>query len=344
MAALGLTGQPETIAGALSGGEDAGIEAGGWPQWCDSPSSLTARRVIGTAALDRYASVMGLTPLPRPEGMLLGVQDAAPGADWRPDPAQDRLLAEIAALILDAPATMPPAQLRARLPMIGIWANSRIRARSGPISGGELVAPHGPEDLHIAARRTVYSGYFSVESLKLSHRRHDGGVTPVVTREGFIMGDAVVVLPWDPVRDRVLVIDQFRLAPALRHDPQPWLLEAVAGRVDAGESPEEAARREALEEADLLLDRLFPAVHHYPSPGAVTEFLYLYIGIADLPDDATGVHGLDSEAEDIRGHLLDRQALMRMVMAGEISNGPLAMSALWLESQKDHLRAELSGS
>lgn len=238
----------------------------------------------------------------------------------------------------DAPATRSPD----RLPMQGVWAESRLRAAAGPVSGGEIVARRGAEDVRLHERREPYAGFFSIEEWRLSHRTHDGGFTPEIRREVFIAGDAVVLLPWDPLRDRVLVIEQFRVAPALRQDPQPWLLEPVAGRVDAGETVEAAARREAREEADLELRELIPAVHHYPSPGAVAEFLYLYIGIADLPDGVTGVHGLDSEAEDIRSHLLDRAALMRLVDEGAITNGPLAMMALWLDRHAARLRGELS--
>nr|WP_241865547.1 NUDIX domain-containing protein [Paracoccus salsus] len=228
--------------------------------------------------------------------------------------------------------------------MIGVWADSRLRAAAGTRSGGHLVAARAPGDVRRLERREPYAGFFAVELWDLAHRTHEGGFTPVVTREGFVMGDAVVVLPWDPARDRLLVIEQFRFAPALRHDPQPWLLEPIAGRVDAGESVQQAARREAMEEAGLRLGRLFPAVHHYPSPGAVTEFLYLYVGIADLPDDSAGVHGLDGETEDIRGHLIDRADLARMVHDGQVTNGPLAMLSLWLDRKKDDLLAELAGS
>ena len=89
------------------------------------------------------------------------------------------------------------------------------------------------------------------------------------------------------------------------------------------------------------MTRLFPAIHHYPSPGVLGEYLYLYVGIADLPDGIEGVHGLEAEAEDIRGHLTSRAELTRMAMSGQVKNGPLAMIALWLELRHTALRAEL---
>lgn len=340
-AVLAVDGRETVLAGRLTGGARAGIDAGGWPVLTEAEGTLPAIEARMTPALARYGEVMGLRVLLHPEGQVLGAtpgQGDAPewdAAHWLPD-----LAAEIARLILEAPMDRPAGLLARRLPMIGVWAESRMRARGSVPSGGDLVMLRGGDDIRLHGRREPFAGYFAVEEWRLSHRTHAGGFTPEVRREGFVMGDAVVVLPWDPVRDRVLLVEQFRMGPAMRHDPQPWLLEAVAGRVDAGETVEEAARREALEEADLQVRRLFPALHHYPSPGAVTEFLYMFVGIADLPDDSAGVHGLDGETEDIRGHLLDRAELTRMVLAGQISNGPLVMLALWLDREAERLRAE----
>lgn len=348
MAALGLeaAGPAIGLEGVLAGGQRAGIEAGAWPAIRPAPGrQISAVPIRHGPSLWRYAAVMGLTVQDHPQGPVMGVQArAGDGAEWPQPGWRADLAAAIAAEILAAPARLDPTAIAARLPMIGVWADSRLRGAAGPKSGGAIVSRRSPGDLRCHHRREPFSGYFAVDVWDLSHRTHGGGFTPEVTREAFVMGDAVVVLPWDPVRDRVLLIEQFRFGPALRRDPQPWLLEPVAGRVDAGETVEDAARREAQEEADLTLGRLFPAVHHYPSPGAVTEYLYLYVGIADLPDGSEGVHGLDEEAEDIRGHLLSRADLLAMVDAGEITNGPLAMLALWLDRQAGAMRAALAGT
>lgn len=336
MAALGLTGTPVALRGRLTGGARAGIDRDGWPRLAAGPGTVAAMRVAPNAGLARYAAVMGLVAHDRPDGPVLGVGDGC--ADGEP---QADLAAAIARRILMAPHDRPADRVAWRLPMIGVWAASELRGAPGPASGGDLVSRRGPADVQILRRDETFAGYFSVEVCELRHRTHAGGMTPPVRREGFVSGDAVVVLPWDPVRDRVLLIEQFRLAPLLRRDPQPWLLETVAGRVDAGETVEDAARREAREEADLAVTRLFPAIHNYPSPGAFAEYLYTYVGIADLPDGIEGVHGLESESEDIRGHLLARADLTGMAMAGQLTNGPLAMIALWLELRHRAIRMEL---
>ncbi|WP_258869591.1 NUDIX domain-containing protein [Paracoccus thiocyanatus] len=200
------------------------------------------------------------------------------------------------------------------------------------------VGPDAAARVSVDAIAEPYADYFSVEAITLCQRRNDGSWTDPIQRAVFVSGDATVVLPWDPVRDRVMLIDQLRAGPLVRGDAQPWLYEPVAGRVDPGETPEQAARRETQEETGIALTHLFPAGHSYPSPGAVAEYLYLYIGIADLPDGSAGLGGLAAEDEDIRSHLVPRAELTRMALAGEIRNGPLLNLALWLELRHRDIR------
>ncbi|MDP2740185.1 MAG: NUDIX hydrolase [Pseudorhodobacter sp.] len=117
------------------------------------------------------------------------------------------------------------------------------------------------------------------------------------------------------------------------------MLEAIAGRIDPGEDPTDCARREALEEAGLTLGALLAVANYYPSPGTMTEYLYSYVALCDLPDGVAGTFGLASEAEDIRGHLLPYDDFMALVASGEVNNAPLLLSALWLARARDRLRA-----
>lgn len=244
-----------------------------------------------------------------------------------------------AARHLMARAHLPDrARFAARYPMLMVRSGARARARpGGPTS---LRHRAGAQDIAVAALRHPYENYFAVEEYDISWRRFDGGMSAPQTRAAFVSGDAVVVLPYDPHRDRVLVIEQFRAGPYARGDSQPWLIEGVAGRIDGGETPEEAARREAVEEAGLRLERLLPGPNVYASPGMMTEYLYHYIGLADLPDSAARIGGLEEEGEDIRGHVLPFARLMELVESGEADNAPLVLLALWLERRRPAIRAE----
>jgi nudix-type nucleoside diphosphatase (YffH/AdpP family) len=291
------------------------------------------------AALDRLARALGLTPCPAQvltaegQGVAALVPRAAVAPPSAPpfDPAawaaRGRPLLQAALPDLMAElGCHPPEAVAARLPMILVRAASRLRA-AAPAPATLRGAGRGVE---VLSRRTPYARFFATEDWTLRHARFDGTMGPVVDRAVFVSGDAVTVLPYDPARDRVLIVEQFRVSPFARGDANPWSLEAIAGRIDPGETPEEAARREAAEEAGLALGRLVPVASYYPSPGCFTEYLYSYVGICDLPDGAAGVFGVESEAEDIRGHLLPFARLMELVATGEVANAPLILTALWL--------------
>ena len=234
------------------------------------------------------------------------------------------LEAAVAGDVMRAFGHQTATEVAARLPMLRVRAASRLRAAAAPPRG------IGAGAVEVAETRVPYARFFAVEEIDVAFRRFDGAMHPPVTRAVFVSGDAATVLPWDPVRDRVLVIEQFRPGPYLRGDPEPWLLEPVAGRVDPGETPEGAARREAREEAGLALGALLPVGAYYPSPGAKTEFLYSYVGLADLPDGSAGIAGLTEEGEDIRARLMPFDALMGLLANGAAAAGPLILTALWL--------------
>ncbi len=279
---------------------------------------------------------------PDPVEAVIWRADAVPassGAPWRLEDWVARWGAVTVAAIGDAMALYGQAEPRAvgaRMAHMMVRGASRLRAAGGP---ADLRRATRPGDIAVSARRQPYANFFAVEEYDLRFRRFDGSMSDEVNRAVFISGDAVTVLPYDPLRDRVLLIEQFRAGPFARGDDQPWLLEAIAGRVDPGETPEEAARREAREEAGLTLGELLPIGSYYPSPGAKAEYLYSYVALVDLPDGVAGTFGVANEAEDIRGHLVPFDRLMDLVASGEVDNAPLLVSVLWLQRERSRLRA-----
>lgn len=337
-----LAGPP----GRLVGGGMAGIAPDAFPRLAPGSAPLPAWRGAWSDDLARYARVMELAPIAIGEEEVLGVAGTVPEGDpalpaWSEAGWQADLARAVADEILGGPAALrPPETVRRRLAQLAGWVASRERAAAETAALAHL-GPEPAPGFQIHARDEPYAEYFSVETLRLRQRRHAGGWSPELLRAVFVSGDATVVLPWDPRRDRVLLIDQFRPGPAARRDARPWLYEAPAGRVDAGETPAEAARREAAEECGITLSRLIAAPHNYPSPGAVAEYLYLFVGICDLPDTAARIGGLADEEEDIRSHVIARADLTRMAIGGQIRNGPLLTLALWLELAAADIRAGL---
>lgn len=227
--------------------------------------------------------------------------------------------------------------LAARMPMILARAAARVAAAAG--KPAHVRSPVEAGRVAVARQSAPHAGFFVTRRYDLRHPTFGGGMSPLVRREVFVATDAAIVLPYDARRDRVLLVEQFRMGPFGRGDRRPWMLEPVAGRVDAGESPEQTARRECTEEAGLHLTGLEHISSHYCSPGCSTEYFHLYLGLCDLPEATQGQGGLDSEHEDIRTHILAFDRAMELLHSGEADNGPLVLSLIWLQRERARLRA-----
>ncbi len=187
------------------------------------------------------------------------------------------------------------------------------------------------------AKRLVYKGFFSVEEHDLTYQKFNNEQSNVVTRSTLVSSDAVIVLPYDPINDRILLIEQFRAGPYVKGDENPWVLEPIAGLIDEGETPESAGIREAQEEAHLEIKRLELVARSYPSPGISTEFFHQYIGIVSLPEETNLVSGLESEAEDIRSHIFSYEEFYKMIVKEEMNVGPVILLGLWLSKNRKSL-------
>jgi len=191
-------------------------------------------------------------------------------------------------------------------------------------------------DVEVVEREECFRGFYKLDRLHLRHRLFAGGMGKLINRELFVRHDAVCVLPYDPRRDEVVLIEQFRVG-ALDKSANPWLLELVAGLIDKDEQPEEVARREAVEEAGLTLGALWPVCAYYPSPGGSDERVHLFVGRCDSVG-AGGIHGLEEEGEDIRVHVLSFEDALARVRDGRIDNAASIMALQWLALNRDEVR------
>ncbi|AHE69204.1 TPA: ADP-ribose diphosphatase [Enterobacter ludwigii] len=193
-------------------------------------------------------------------------------------------------------------------------------------------------DVEIIARETLYSGFFSMELYRFRHRLFNGEMSGEIRREIFERGHAAVLLPFDPVRDEVVLVEQIRIA-AYDVSASPWLLEMVAGMIEKGESVEDVARREALEEAGLVVGRTKPVLSYLASPGGTSERLSIMVGEVDATT-AEGIHGLADENEDIRVHVVSREQAYQWVEEGKIDNAASVIALQWLQLHYQTLRNE----
>lgn len=193
-------------------------------------------------------------------------------------------------------------------------------------------------DVEIIARETLYRGFFSLNLYRFRHRLFNGDMSPEVKREIFERGHAAVLLPYDPVRDEVVLIEQLRIA-AVDTSSSPWLLEMVAGMIETGESVEDVCRREAQEEAGVEVGRCKPVLSYLASPGGTNERLSIMVGEVDATT-AEGIHGLEEEHEDIRVHVVSREQAYRWVEEGAIDNAASVIALQWLALHHESLRKE----
>ncbi|MEB8388502.1 NUDIX domain-containing protein [Rhodobacteraceae bacterium KMM 6894] len=228
------------------------------------------------------------------------------------------------------------SELAWRMPMIRARAASTLAATGVPAN---VRTDTSRDTVQMIDSTASHAGFFVMKVMELRYPTFEGTTSDTLRREVFIATDAALVLPYDPVRDRVLLVEQFRTGPYGRGDPRPWMLEPVAGRVDPGETPEQTAHRECMEEAGITLKGLEKIAAYYCTPGYSTEYFHNYVGLADLPDDLPRLGGLDVEAEDIRLHLLSFADAMALIDTGEADNGPLILSLMWLSQNRERLRA-----
>ena len=229
------------------------------------------------------------------------------------------------------------ARMRALAKIVLARTQTRMRALSQPSVSGIRQGP-GREKVREGALEQPHRGFFHLDDVTLTHPRFDGG-SATVRRETFVGCDATLVLPYDPIADRVVLIEQFRVGPYRRGDRQPWMLEPIAGLIDPGETAATTAFREAEEEAGITLGKLVAMPGGYPSPGATAEFFHMFIGLADLQAYEPRAAGLASEGEDILSHVLSLDEALGLLETGEAAVVPLALMLTWTALHRDRLHS-----
>lgn len=184
-------------------------------------------------------------------------------------------------------------------------------------------------NLEILDQHTVYQGHIQLVKYSLRHQLYSGEWSKILTREVLVNRRAVGVILYDPQRDEVVLIEEFR-AGAITSDASPWLIGTVAGLVESGEMPEQVAKREAMEEANCPILELLPITEYWVSPSISAEKISLFCGRVDATH-VGGIFGLADEGEDIKVHVSPRATAYQAVVNGQINNAISIIALQWLE-------------
>ena len=193
-------------------------------------------------------------------------------------------------------------------------------------------------DVEIAQETPLFQGFFAVKKLTFKYRHFTGNWSNTVSRELIIRHRVAAALPYDPVLDKVILIEQFRIG-AMADERSPWLLEAVAGIMDQPEAITSLMQREVKEEAGLDVQASIPITTFWSSPGGTDEKVQLYCAKVDA-SQAGGIFGLSHEHEDIKVHVVSSQDAFALVESGEINTSPAIIALQWLQLHLTKVRKQ----
>lgn len=194
----------------------------------------------------------------------------------------------------------------------------------------------GTQDYEVINREVVYQGVFRLVRNHIKQRLFDGGWSEVYIREVMERLSAAAILPYDPILDRVILIEQMRPG-AMQDEKTPWMFEIPAGVLHAHDTPKQLAINEADEEAGCKILDIIPLSEFYVSPGGSNEYLWMFCGRIDATN-VKGVHGLKHEHEDIRVHNLTFEEAIQKLNDGIIKTAPAILSLYWLQVNREKLR------
>ena len=161
-------------------------------------------------------------------------------------------------------------------------------------------------------RKDIFDGYiFNVylDKVEIS----DGSIRP---REVVEHNGGVCVVAVDDDR-YIYMVRQFRYA------VRKMMLEIPAGKLEKGEDPLEAAKRELSEETGFTAGEWTSLGHMYPTPGYCSEKLYVYLA----RNLTAGEMHLD-DGEILTAEKLRLSDVADMIMRGEVSDAKTVFGVL----------------
>ena len=187
--------------------------------------------------------------------------------------------------------------------------------------------------VEILEKKICFQGFFRLERYRLRHRLFSGKWSQPVVREILERGHAAAVLPYDPLRNEVILIEQFRIG-AMSVPDGPWLMEIVAGIIEENESAVDVVKREGMEEANCDITDLIPLYDYLVSPGGTTERIALFCGKVDAAH-AGGIYGVLEGGEDIKVHVVTLETALSLLKTGKIISASAIIAIQWLALNRE---------
>jgi len=192
-------------------------------------------------------------------------------------------------------------------------------------------------DIEIIKKEAVFKGYFRMDRYRLTHKLFDGGRSPELVREVLERGKIAAVVPYDPMRNEVILIEQFRPG-AMAAGWEPWQTEIIAGVIEEGETAEAMAFRETQEECGCEASTLLHLGSYLSSPGCSSETVDVFCGRVDT-SNAGGIHGAPHEGEDILVRSIPVDEAFQILESGKIKNSMTLIALQWFRNQLANINA-----
>jgi len=179
----------------------------------------------------------------------------------------------------------------------------------------------------IINKKKIHDGFFKMHQINFTHQKHNGEWSPEVSREIFGGAQVATVLPYDPIKKKIVLIKQFRIG-VLERKNDPLLIEIVAGMVDSGETPIEAAKRECLEETGCIANKIKKIYSYYPAPGSSESYYHFFLAEVNAYDDER-IFGQEYENEDILVKSYTIPEIKKLLKDKKIINGVTLIALQW---------------
>jgi nudix-type nucleoside diphosphatase (YffH/AdpP family) len=188
--------------------------------------------------------------------------------------------------------------------------------------------------IDIVEKKLLSDNWYHLHKVTFDYTGSDGQ-TRRLDREVYDRGNGATILLYDARRDVVVLVRQFRM-PAFLNGHSGWMIETPAGLLD-GDHPEEAIRREAIEETGYQVRDVRFLFKCFMSPGAVTEIIHFFAAAIDIEDRVADGGGLDEENEDIEVLEVKLADALAMIESGEICDGKTIMLLHWAAQNRQVL-------